>query len=82
MASKRHRKRCRGPHVLKTAPTSGASRDTHPGEQVVRREVLERVEAAAELVHVKTVEKFRRLPQAQVAGAEALGRDAEVVRLR
>ena len=25
MASMRHRKRCRGPHVLKSAPTSGAS---------------------------------------------------------
>jgi hypothetical protein len=61
---------------------SVAAPDRHPAatrtsgrEQVVRREVLERVEARAELVHIDTVEQRGRLAERKVAdGPCACGR--------
>ena len=46
----------------------GRSRHREAGQEVVGGEILERVEARSELVHVGTVEEIDRLPQREVAG--------------
>ena len=67
------------PRARGSASSAAVARRTftaarEPGQQVVRREILERVEARAELVHIDTVEELGRLAQREVARRPRRGR--------